>query len=229
MSYRCRRDRVIVTLGNLLVALLLSTGLAACRSRTSNVSHEKKNDAAKEVERTSSECTPSCTPPESYSLTPPVTLVSQECDSWCWAASGQMIMNYPLGSVTQCDEANKRLNRKDCCSQPTPGDCDKGGFPQPNRYNFNFCQTHNKELQWDELKKQIGCKKQPFAFSWHKGGGGHMMVAIGYSTNNTSRYLEIYNPDSTALTQYYPTWAYEAYVHGSDYTHWDDFYNLTKK
>src|SRR5664280_2718223 len=37
----------------------------------------------------------------------PVTLNGQQTNMWCWAASGQMTMNYvhPASNVQQCDEA----------------------------------------------------------------------------------------------------------------------------
>src|SRR6516165_10551884 len=52
---------------------------------------------------------PSCTPPETASL--PVLLRAQKTELWCWAASGQMIMEYLGRSVDQCVQVNNRLQR----------------------------------------------------------------------------------------------------------------------
>src|SRR6476659_5029294 len=73
-----------------------------------------------------------CTPTESESLAVP--LHAQQTSMWCWAASGQMVMNFLGGSVVQCDEANKEFSRIDCCNNPTPGACVQGGWPQPDKY-----------------------------------------------------------------------------------------------
>ncbi len=41
-----------------------------------------------------------------------------------------MVMGFLSVSVTQCDEANKRFGRSDCCNSPTPNDCVNGGWPE---------------------------------------------------------------------------------------------------
>ena len=55
-----------------------------------------------------------CTPGLTGSL--PVTLHPQETANWCWAASGQMVMDYLGNNVSQCTEANNRFYRSDCCN-----------------------------------------------------------------------------------------------------------------
>ncbi len=166
---------------------------------------------------------PPCTPADSQSL--PVPSVGQETSMWCWAASGQMIMNYLGGSVVQCDEANKEFGRNDCCNSVKPSACVQGGWPQPEKYGFTANHTSDTPLSWNQLQSQLSCDKKPVAFSWHSPSGGHMMVAIGYSVVGTTRYVDINDPDGGQ--QYSIT--YEYYVSGSDHTHWDDYYNFKKK
>ena len=167
-----------------------------------------------------------CNPPPIGSQ--PVALRPQETSMWCWAASGEMIMEFLGTPVTQCDEANKRFGVTNCCNSPTPNSCVQGGWPEFNKYGFTFVRTSDTALSWTALKKQIYCKKKPFAFSWHwNGGGGHMMVVTGYVTVNGVNYVAINDPWAPGVgAQYLKT--YDEYVSGSGYTHWDDFYDITK-
>jgi hypothetical protein len=170
-----------------------------------------------------------CRPPAISNLD--VTLRGQQTNMWCWAASGQMTMNFihPASNVQQCDEANKRFGRTDCCNNPVPNACINGGWPEYPKYNFKADMTSDAALSWEDLKKQIYCKKKPFAFSWHwPGGGGHMMVAIGYFTLEGTNYVSVNNPwPPTGGVQEIIT--YDSYVGGPAFghTHWNDYYNIT--
>ena len=42
----------------------------------------------------------------------PVTLRPQETNMWCWAASGQMVMDFLGNNVSQCVQANNRFGNK---------------------------------------------------------------------------------------------------------------------
>ena len=171
-----------------------------------------------------------CEPPVASTLD--VTLRAQGTSMWCWAASGQMIMEFLGHGVDQPTQANNRLGRTDCANSPTPAGCVQGGWPEFDRYGFSFDTTSDAPLSWSDLQRQIACSKKPFAFSWHwSGGGGHMLVAIGYVTISGVNYVVVNDPwpppsagvtggDQTVMT-------YDAYVSGSGYTHWDDYYNVT--
>ena len=161
----------------------------------------------------------------------PVTLDGQQTGMWCWAASGQMTMNYirPASNVQQCDEANKRFGRTDCCGSPVPSACVNGGWPEYDKYSFKSDVTSNAPLSWNDLTNQIFCSKKPFAFSWHwNGGGGHIMVATGYRTISGANYVWVNNPwpPTTGVTEMD---TYDTYVGGAgqDHTHWNDYYNIT--
>jgi hypothetical protein len=168
----------------------------------------------------------SCLPPANSSQ--PVSLRPQETNMWCWAASGEMVMDFLGTDVTQCDEANKRFGMTTCCNNPIPGACVQGGWPQFDQYGFTNKTTSNKALTWAEVQEQVHCKKKPFAFSWHwDGGGGHMMAVSGYATIDGTKYVRVLDPwppnqgASKLMT-------YDAYVDSDGYSHWDDYYDVTK-
>lgn len=165
-----------------------------------------------------------------------VPLRPQETGMWCWAASGQMVMEYLGTNVAQCTQANNRFGVTNCpCGQCGPNPvsnppCVIGGWPEFDKYGFTFERTSDAALSWTELRKELAtesnCGKRPVAYSWHwSGGGGHMMVATGYVTVGGTNYVAIRDPwapcvgDVRILT-------YAAYVSGTGYTHWDDFYRV---
>jgi Peptidase_C39 like family len=122
----------------------------------------------------------------------PVTLLWQETSEWCWAASGQMLMNdiIPTGQsnpkwTPQCYEANEEFNRTDCCTCPTPSACVRGGWPQFSTWGYQSNQTTwGTALSWSQVTGEINVGR-PFMFSWAwNGGGAHAMVAYGYYTFN---------------------------------------------
>jgi hypothetical protein len=157
-----------------------------------------------------------------------VSLRGQETPVWCWAASGEMCMDFLGTDVSQCDEANKRFGRTDCCNSPRPAACVSTGWPEFDKYGFTFNRTSNTALTWDQLKEQIYCKKKPFAFSWHwSGGGGHMMVVKGYVELDGTHYVYYDNPLPVGVGSH-ELKTYTDWVSGPGYTHWDDFYDITK-
>jgi hypothetical protein len=166
-----------------------------------------------------------CQPPPNHNLT--VTLRPQENNKWCWAASGQMVMEFLGNNVNQCTQANNRFNRNDCCNTPTPAGCINSGWPEFNKYNFTFNKTNDAGLSWDYIQNQIFCKRKDFAFTWAwNGGGGHMMAAIGYQTQGGTTFVEVNDPWPPNVGNF-SVITYNAYVSGAGYTHWDDYYDVT--
>ena len=148
---------------------------------------------------------------------------------WCWAASGQMVMEFLGVNVTQCDEANKRFGLNDCCNAPSPNRCVNGGWPEFDKYGFTFQKTANAPLSWEAVKSQLDCQRKPFAFAWHwSGGGGHMMVVTGYVVIDDVNWVYVNDPWPPNVGDRY-TKSYDDYVSGSDHTHWNDYYNVTKQ
>jgi len=170
-----------------------------------------------------------CNPDPSTTLN--VTLNNQQTSMWCWAASGQMTMGYFGTAVQHCDEANKQFGRTDCCNSPVPSACVNGGWPEYPKYGFTSSHTSDAALSWTDLQRQIAtaCSKEPFAFTWHwTGGGGHMMVARGYKTQDGVNYVYRNNPLPVGVGT--ADWiTYDNYVSGSDHTHWDDYFNIAKQ
>jgi hypothetical protein len=177
----------------------------------------------------------------------PVSLCPQETEDWCWAACGQMIMEYLGRNVTQCEQVNNRYGRTECCSidvsAPKFGrfqndssvlaylNCARSGWPEFRKYNFAFRKKSNEALTWDELRNQLSAgpnaRGKPVAFSWRwNNGGGHMMVAKGYTTIDGTNYVIVLDPwpvnkgDEVIIP-------YSAYVDDPGRcTHWDDYYDI---
>lgn len=160
-----------------------------------------------------------------------VTLRPQETSMWCWAASGQMVMEFLGHNVSQGVQANTRFGRTDCTNSPVPNACIMGGWPQFDQYDFTSVHTSDAALSWDQVKGQICGSGRPFAFSWHwPGGGGHMMVVVGYKTMSGVQYVEVNDPwppnvgtSGNAAIQTYSYYVASAGHH----THWDDYYDVT--
>jgi hypothetical protein len=155
-----------------------------------------------------------------------VSLFPQEQSNWCWAATGKMIMSYLGKPVAQCDEANYRFGRNDCCTYPSSSACNLGGWPDFSHFGFSSSTTSSAALSFATIQSQIDAHK-PIAYSWHwNSGGGHMMALIGYKTVAGSQYVTIDDPwapnegDQTDIL-------YSVYVSGDTYTHWNDYYNIT--
>lgn len=159
----------------------------------------------------------------------PVALRPQETSMWCWAAGGEMCMEFLGTSVDQCDEANQRFGLTTCCNNPVPGTCVVGGWPEFDKYGFSFATTAwGVPLTFEEVKDQIYCDKKPFCFSWGwTGGGGHLMVVVGYITLGGEDYVVVNDPwPPNQGAQYVITYA--EFVSAANHTHWIDHYNITK-
>jgi hypothetical protein len=159
-----------------------------------------------------------------------VPLFPQQNSMWCWAASGQMCMTF-LGAtvdVSQCTQANNEFGKTNCCNNPTSSPCLNGGWPEFSKYGFSAQTTNNTALSWAQIQTQIGCLNKPIAFSWHwTRGGGHMMVITGYAIIDGENWVFINDPGAPNVGSQYSI-TYEDYVSGSDHTHWNDFYDITK-
>lgn len=170
-----------------------------------------------------------CCTPDANVGSQNITAVGQQQSNWCWAASGEMTMNFFGANVQQCDEANKRFGLSTCCNSPTPAACDNGGWPEFDKYGFTADHTSDAALTWEQVKSQIYCHKAPFCISWHwSSGGGHMMVISAYLVINNVSYVYLRDPEPVGMGS--SRWIrYNDYVSGPGYTHWDDYYNITKK
>lgn len=169
-----------------------------------------------------------------------VPLHGQMTDLWCWATSAEMILRYMNNHVTQCSQATQEYGidaKVDCCApQALTSDlgsqhCVQGGWPPFEQWGFSSKNTADAceprdhcALSFDQLKGEIDADR-PVAFSWrYSGGGGHMMVAIGYVELGEEQWVLINNPwppgngDTALIT-------YDYYVSGP-YQHWRDYYEI---
>jgi hypothetical protein len=141
-------------------------------------------------------------------------------DNWCWAASGQMVMEL-LGeeseAACQCRQAEQVLGVTGCCVTPSscvpagsvPPRCDAPRWPafveRPDRYSFTYRTTcdglpeglddeacEGKALGWFELAAEI-CAGRPVMAALRARGAaqGHMVVVKGFSTHGGRRVLVV--------------------------------------
>ena len=167
---------------------------------------------------------PSCNPPSSNRL--PVLYHRQGGDNWCWAASGQMIMEFLHTSVSQCDQANGFLRNTPCCDNDGKGlHCDHPGWPRFGRYGFDY-KTTSTALTWEQLKHEIYCEQRPVATAREfLDGSSHMVVIVGYDENYGKRDLFIADPDDMSP----PLWQYTEYAGTDIYRHLRDYYEIKRK
>ncbi|MEW4570691.1 papain-like cysteine protease family protein [Tautonia sp. JC769] len=141
-------------------------------------------------------------------------LQPQRMGNWCWAASGQMVMDFGDRSegqdISQCTQARFRVEQlialvggtdppPNCCSQPV--DCNRTGWPIFDSFEFQSRNTASEPqswLPWETIVAEIDAER-PICFSikWTGVGerGGHMGVIHGYEeTADGERFLHIMDP-----------------------------------
>ncbi len=128
-------------------------------------------------------------------------LIPQQTNLWCWAASGEMAMQYFGRTVQQCQEAGLQFNTSVCCVQPTPVACIKGGQVIIGDYGFRYQQKGgNQPLSFAEVEQQISQQNEPWivnpycASSSTCGSWGHVMVGIGFSEIGPLAFISINDP-----------------------------------
>ena len=224
----------------ILLQVITLALLAACNNNNTNSNSELGIDTPNSTTRVSpngNRALPDpgadCVPNSEHILG--TVLRGQEEYFWCWAASGEMVMEHLGNTITQCKEANELFGRRDCCNSTIPVECDEGGWPEFEKYGFSADTTHNTALQWEDIKNQISCRKTPFCVTWRwtdsqgrPTGGGHMMVISAYKTEDGEDWVKILDPLPVDTGS--ARWIrYSEYVGAPDYNHWDDFYNIKRK
>ena len=166
----------------------------------------------------------------------PVALRAQEAQNWCWAASGQMVMETLHHGTNQCSQVNARLGVSDCACNGCNGgsvsaECDATGWPQFDRYGFTARHTTNEALTWDQLRSQVSngpsCKNRPFAFTWRwEGGGWYRRVSKGVDWVDGERFVSVVDPWAPCAGDELIV-SYDYYVaEPGDHSHWDDYYDV---
>lgn len=166
----------------------------------------------------------------------PSNLRSQETNNWCWAATTQMLAQHLSISVNQCDLANQRFGRTDCCDPQTAGtacpkrnECNMPGWLMLDEVGIKFNES-NSALSWADLKKQIYCSKKPMGYAYGTPGVvGHVLVIKGYITLAGTNYLVLNDPWAPCTGEQ-RTITYDEYADPTGTsTHWRTFYNIEKK
>jgi hypothetical protein len=141
-------------------------------------------------------------------------------NNWCWAATGQMIMELlgePPKTACQCRQAEQVLGVKGCCVTSTsclpadelPGRCDRPRWPafveKPARYGFAYATTCDalprrqddeacdaRPLGWAPLTAEICAGRPVIASLRYRGSAtGHTVVVKGFSTRPYRRVLVV--------------------------------------
>jgi len=191
-------------------------------------------------------CNKCKTAPDSASLD--IVYERQINTEWCWAASAVMIARTLKVEADQCELVQSIHTASDCCSVITPTSiCNQGGWPPLTELGFLFERTNSKALSFLQLMTEIGIEQRPVAMSIKflgsnglPDGTGHMMVAGGYKTAGGVQMVELYDPKCGGVSAANSSatcgshWVrYEEYdtgelPNGTEYLHWDDFYEIRK-
>jgi hypothetical protein len=158
-----------------------------------------------------------------------VTLKPQETNNWCWAATTQMITEFLGHGRTQCDLANQRFGRMDCCTGTCPKNaaCNMPGWTMFAECDFKTDATA-APLSWDNIKNQIFCVKKPMSYAYgpKSGGVGHVVVVSGYFSVGGINYVTLTDPWSPCHGAIRFI-SYDEYSNSGTTNHWETNYNIT--
>lgn len=145
-----------------------------------------------------------------------VPITGQQQSQWCWAASTSAAVKYIFAiDYSQCQQANDRFNRGDCCSNPGSSNCNKpSALADVGNYlasKKGINSTHEWwSLSWSQAKSELGTARRPFLVRYGYDGtlNGHIVVARGYVDYGTSAdSIGVMNPLSGGSYPWY-TWSY---------------------
>ena len=159
-----------------------------------------------------------------------VKLRPQETSKWCWAATTQMGMETLGEFIEQCEMANLRFSRNDCCTTGCPKNpsCSMPGWTMFSEFGYTFGSSVTP-LSWQLIKDQICSTKKPMAYAYgpKSGGIGHVVVVYGFIETDSSQTVLIRDPGPpcTGRTR---AIGYQEYSNSATTDHWVTMYNLTK-
>lgn len=160
----------------------------------------------------------------------------QETNNWCWAAVTQMIAENEGKIVTQCDLANHRFGKNNCCdfqnngqSCPKTNDCNTPGWLELDYAGLKFNESATA-LSWDKLKKNIACSKNVLGYAYGTSGVvGHVVAVKGYMVLNGTNYVVLNDPWAPCAGQERVI-TYDQYVDpAGTATHWNTWFDVSKK
>ena len=151
-----------------------------------------------------------------------LTLRPQETNNWCWAATTQMVTEYLGHGELQCELANQRFSRSDCCAGTCPqtAACNMPGWTMFTEAGFTTTAT-GTPLAWNEVRREVGCSKRPMSYAYgpQSGGVGHVVVVSGYRQIGGIRFLAISDPWSPCQGTFRYL-SYEEYSNSTTTDHW---------
>jgi hypothetical protein len=159
-------------------------------------------------------------------INPPIPPAFQEDTHLCWAASDFMVLRYFGRRELQCNIIDNTRPEPGCCSSSGVSLCNPYGQPTIRKGIYGRTVTlRNKSISWQTIVDGVN-QNFPFIFSWYwTGGGGHVMVGVGYHTT-----LE--NGVSTNWVDYNdPLWGRDqikmgSFDHDADHTTAQTHYNI---
>lgn len=163
----------------------------------------------------------------------PNTLRTQETNNWCWAAVTQMLAQHVGASVTQCQLANHRFTKTNCCNAQNEGstcpktdDCNTPGWLELDFAGVTASES-STALSWADVRKQVYCRKKPMGYAYGTPGVvGHVVVVKGYITVGETDYVVLNDPWAPcAGTERLLTYADYADPPGTA-THWNTWYDI---
>jgi len=170
----------------------------------------------------------SCTPNATLGSVS-VTLRPQETNNWCWAATTQMVVEFLGHGRTQCELANQRFGRTDCCTSGCPKNaaCNMPGWTMFDESGFNSTAS-GTPLSWDQIKTELFCRKRPMSYAYgpKTGGVGHVVVVSGYVEVAGIRYISLNDPWNPCVgTNRLLT--YDEYSNSPTVDHWETSHGIT--
>ena len=160
----------------------------------------------------------------------------QETNNWCWAAVTEMIAENEGIPIEQCDLANHRFGKTNCCDyqnegQPCPktNDCNTPGWLELDFAGVNFSSSATP-LSFKSIKKQIYCYNNLLGFAYGTPGVvGHVVTIKGYFSMGGEDYLVLGDPWSPCQGSE-DIITYDAYTDpAGTATHWMTWYGTSKK
>jgi hypothetical protein len=141
-----------------------------------------------------------------YTLAVPA--YAQEQSNWCWDACYQMVFAFFKFTITQCSIAQQIPwnTYGNCCGKPA---CCNNTCTVPQvalgwaKWGYNNDYTAG-QITYPNIQTTINNNKVVEAALIWNGGGGHVVLVIGYVTGASDNYVHVNDPGSaqTALVKY---------------------------
>jgi len=141
-------------------------------------------------------------------LVPPLPLVLQRVEEWCWAACIQMVLNRLGVNVQQCDVVNKQFDQTICCTTPDDEACNQPVDPGDIVSVYEKCGHHaqliTSPIRFEDLQSEIvvGGRPVEVGMAW-AGVGGHVAMVWGATVAAQGPVLLVNDPKYGTGSVYY--------------------------